>query len=127
LVELTVVIGRRAHHVSKEQALDAVYGYTIVNDVSARDFQLAGRMADGFAPMGPWIADRAEIPDPHALSLRTWVNGLLMQDGSTRDFIFDVQYVVSYLSGIMTLSPGDVIATGTPAGVGLGRKPPVWL
>jgi acylpyruvate hydrolase len=132
-VELGVVIGRTARHVSREEALDHVWGYTIINDVSARDFQFlttqwaAGKIADTFAPVGPWIADREEIPDPHLLSLRTWVNGALMQDGTTRNFIFDVRYIVSYLSGLLTLSPGDLIATGTPAGVGLGRKPPVWL
>ena len=132
-VELGVVIGRTARHVSKEQALDHVFGYTIINDVSARDFQFltsqwaAGKIADTFAPIGPYIADRAEIPDPHVLDLKTWVNGTLMQNGTTRNFIYDVRYIVSYLSGLMTLAPGDVIATGTPAGVGAGRKPPVWM
>src|SRR5581483_5711572 len=132
-VELGVVIGRTARGVRREDALDHVWGYTIINDVSARDFQFitsqwgAGKISDTFAPMGPWIADRSEIPDPHVLELKTWVNGKVMQDGTTRNFIFDVRYIVSYLSGLMTLAPGDVIATGTPAGVGLGRKPPVWL
>jgi 2,4-didehydro-3-deoxy-L-rhamnonate hydrolase len=132
-VELGVVIGRTARHVSKEQALDHVFGYTIINDVSARDFQFltsqwaAGKIADTFAPIGPYIADRAEIPDPHVLDLKTWVNGTLMQNGTTSNFIYDVRYIVSYLSGLMTLAPGDVIATGTPAGVGAGRKPPVWM
>lgn len=132
-VELGVVIGRTARYVTKEQALDYVFGYTIVNDASARDFQFitsqwgAGKIADTFAPVGPYIADRSEIPDPHVLSLKTWVNGNLMQDGTTRNFIFDVRYLVNFLSGIMTLSPGDLIATGTPAGVGMGRKPQVWL
>lgn len=132
-VELGVVIGRTARHVSQEEALDYVWGYTIINDVSARDFQFittqwsAGKIADTFAPLGPWIADRGEVPDPHVLDLRTWVNGTLMQNGTTRNFIFDVRYLVSYLSGLMTLQPGDLIATGTPAGVGLGRKPPVWM
>jgi len=132
-VELGVVIGRTARYVTKEQALDYVFGYTIVNDASARDFQFitsqwgAGKIADTFAPVGPYIADRSEIPDPHVLSLKTWVNGNLMQDGTTRNFIFDVRYLVNFLSGIITLSPGDLIATGTPAGVGMGRKPQVWL
>jgi len=132
-VELGVVIGRQARFVSREQALDHVWGYVNINDVSARDFQFitsqwsAGKIADTFAPIGPWIADRAEIPDPHVLDLKTWVNGTLMQNGSTRNFIFDVRYLVSYLSGIMTLSPGDLIATGTPAGVGFSRKPPIRL
>ena len=132
-VELGVVIGRTARHVSKERALEYVYGYTIINDASARDFQFlttqwsAGKIADTLAPVGPYIADRAEIPDPHVLDLKTWVNGTLMQNGTTRNFIFDVRYLVSYLSGIMTLSPGDLIATGTPAGVGFSRKPPIAL
>jgi 2-keto-4-pentenoate hydratase/2-oxohepta-3-ene-1,7-dioic acid hydratase in catechol pathway len=132
-VELGVVIGRTARRVSREQALDYVYGYTIINDASARDFQMvttqwvAGKCPDTLAPVGPYIADRTEVPDPHVLDLKTWVNGTLMQDGNTRNFIFDVRYVVSYLSGLMTLQPGDLIATGTPAGVGFSRKPPVTL
>jgi len=132
-VELGVVIGKTARYVTKEQALDCVYGYTVINDASARDFQFlttqwsAGKIGDTLAPVGPYIADRAEIPDPHVLDLKTWVNGALMQNGSTRNFIFDVRYLVSYLSSIMTLSPGDLIATGTPAGVGFSRKPPVTL
>jgi acylpyruvate hydrolase len=132
-VELGVLIGRTARYVPKEQALDYVYGYTIINDVSAREFQFvttqwgAGKIPDTLAPAGPYIADRTEIPDPHVLGLKTWVNGTLMQDGNTKNFIFDVRYLVSYLSGLMTLQPGDLIATGTPAGVGFSRKPPVAL
>jgi acylpyruvate hydrolase len=132
-VELGVVIGRTARYVPKEQALDYVYGYTIINDASARDFQFhttqwgAGKIGDTLAPVGPYIADRAEIPDPHVLDLKTWVNGALMQNGTTRNFIFDVRYIIQYLSNIMTLSPGDLIATGTPAGVGFSRKPQVTL
>lgn len=132
-VELGVVIGKTARHVSKEQALDYVAGYTIINDVSARDFQFitsqwaAGKICDTFAPVGPYIADRTEVTDPHVLDLKLWVNGSLMQNGNTRTFIFDVRYLVSYLSGLMTLSPGDLIATGTPPGVGFARKPPVFL
>ena len=132
-VELGVVIGRTARYVSKEQALDHVYGYTIVNDASARDFQflttqwMAGKIFDTAAPVGPYIADRQEIPDPHSLELKTFVNGKQMQRGNTKTFIFDVRYLVSYLSGLMTLSPGDLIATGTPPGVGLGMKPPVFM
>ncbi|HKW91541.1 MAG TPA: fumarylacetoacetate hydrolase family protein [Methylomirabilota bacterium] len=132
-VELGVVIGRTARFVKKEQALDYVYGYTIINDASARDFQFhtsqwgAGKAGDTLAPVGPYIADRAEIPDPHVLDLKTWVNGTLMQNGSTRNFIFDVGYVIQYLTSFMTLSPGDLIATGTPAGVGFSRKPQVTL
>ena len=132
-VELGVVIGKTARYVTRERALDYVYGYTIINDASAREFQFlttqwsAGKIPDTLAPVGPYIADRAEIPDPHMLDLKTWVNGTLMQNGNTSNFIFDVRYLVSYLSGIMTLAPGDLIATGTPAGVGFSRKPPVTL
>jgi acylpyruvate hydrolase len=132
-VEFGVVIGKTARYVTKEQALDYVYGYTIINDVSARDFQFlttqwaAGKISDTLAPVGPYIADRTEIPDPHVLDLKTWVNGTLMQNGNTRNFIFDVRYLVSYLSGLITLSPGDLIATGTPAGVGFSRKPQITL
>jgi 2-keto-4-pentenoate hydratase/2-oxohepta-3-ene-1,7-dioic acid hydratase in catechol pathway len=132
-VELGVVIGRTARYVSKEQALDYVWGYTIINDASARDFQflttqwMAGKIFETAAPVGPFIADRQEIPDPHSLELKTFVNGKQMQRGNTRTFIFDVRYLVSYLSGLMTLSPGDLIATGTPPGVGLGMKPPVFM
>jgi 2-keto-4-pentenoate hydratase/2-oxohepta-3-ene-1,7-dioic acid hydratase in catechol pathway len=132
-VELGVVIGTTARYVSREQALDYVYGYTIINDASARDFQMitsqwaAGKIGDTLAPLGPYIADKTEVADPHVLDLKTWVNGTLMQNGNTRNFIFDVRYLVSYLSQLMTLSPGDLIATGTPAGVGFSRKPPVTL
>jgi 2-keto-4-pentenoate hydratase/2-oxohepta-3-ene-1,7-dioic acid hydratase in catechol pathway len=132
-VELGVVIGKTARHVSRDRALDHVFGYTIINDASARDFQFlttqwsAGKIPDTLAPVGPYIADRAEVPDPHVLELKTWVNGTLMQNGSTSNFIFDVRYLVSYLSGLITLMPGDLIATGTPAGVGFSRKPPVTL
>ena len=132
-VELGVVIGKPARFVSKEKALDYVWGYTIINDVSARDFQfigsqwMAGKIPETFAPVGPYIADRSEIPDPHVLELKLWVNGKQMQGGNTKTFIFDVRYIVSYLSGLMTLSPGDLIATGTPPGVGFARKPPIFL
>jgi 2-keto-4-pentenoate hydratase/2-oxohepta-3-ene-1,7-dioic acid hydratase in catechol pathway len=132
-VELGVVIGKTARYVAREQALDYVYGYTIINDASARDFQMitsqwaAGKIGDTLAPVGPYIADKTEIPDPHVLDLKTWVNGTLMQNGNTRNFIFNVRYLVSYLSQLMTLSPGDLIATGTPAGVGFSRQPPLTL
>ena len=132
-VELGVVIGKTARFVTKDKALDYIYGYTIINDVSARDFQFhtsqwgPGKMGDTLAPVGPYIADRAEIPDPHVLSLKTWVNGTLMQDGNTKNFIFDLGYIIQYLSNIMTLSPGDLISTGTPAGVGFSRKPQITL
>ena len=132
-VELGLVIGKTARYVTRDKALDYVYGYTIFNDASARDFQFhtsqwgPGKMGDTLAPVGPYIADRSEIPDPHVLSLKCWVNGTLMQDGNTKNFIFDVGYIIQYLSNIMTLSPGDLIATGTPAGVGFSRKPPITL
>ena len=132
-VELGVVIGKTARFVPKEKALDYVYGYTIINDASARDFQFhtsqwgPGKMGDTLAPVGPYIADRSEIPDPHALTLKCSVNGTLMQEGNTKNFIFDIGYIIQYLSNIMTLAPGDLIATGTPAGVGFSRKPPILL
>jgi len=132
-VELGVVIGKTARAVSKEQALDDVYGSTIINDASARDFQCVtsqwavGKMGDTLAPVGPSIADKTEIPDPHVLDRKTGVNGTLMQNGNTRHFIFDVRYLVRSLSQLLTLAPGDLIATGTPAGVGFSRQPPVVL
>jgi 2-keto-4-pentenoate hydratase/2-oxohepta-3-ene-1,7-dioic acid hydratase in catechol pathway len=132
-VELGVVIGKTARYVSREQALEYVWGYTIVNDASARTFQMvtsqwgAGKICDTLAPVGPYIADRREVPDPHVLDLKTWVNGTLMQNGNTKNLIFDVRYLVSYLSSLLTLEPGDLIATGTPAGVGFTRKPPIVL
>jgi acylpyruvate hydrolase len=132
-VELGVVIGRTARYVPREQALDYVAGYTIVNDASARDFQflttqwMAGKIFETAAPVGPYLADREEIPDPHVLDLKTFINGKQTQKGNTKTLIFDVRYLVSYLSTLMTLSPGDLIATGTPPGVGLGMKPPVFM
>jgi acylpyruvate hydrolase len=132
-VELGVVIGKTARYVSQADALDHVWGYTIINDASARDFQflttqwMAGKIFETAAPVGPYIADRAEIADPHVLSLKTWVNGTQRQDGNTKTFIFDVRYLVSYLSRLITLMPGDLIATGTPPGVGFAMKPPVLL
>jgi acylpyruvate hydrolase len=132
-VELGVVIGRTAQFVKRANALDYVFGYTIINDASARDFQFhttqwgAGKVGDTLAPVGPYIADRTEIPDPHVLELKTWVNGTLMQNGTTRNFIFDIGYIIEYLTSVMTLGPGDLIATGTPAGVGFSRKPQVTL
>jgi acylpyruvate hydrolase len=132
-VELAFVVGRRAKDVSQEQALDYIFGYTIINDVSARDFQfmttqwMAGKICDSFAPMGPWIADRAEIPDPHGLELSTWVNGHRLQHGNSKNLIYNINYLVSFLSSHLTLMPGDLVATGTPAGVGFSRKPPILL
>src|SRR6266852_4635271 len=132
-VELGVVVGKTARFVPRDRALDYIYGYTIINDASARDFQFhtsqwgPGKMGDTLAPLGPYIADRSEIPNPHVLELKTWVNGTLMQNGNTKNFIFDLGYIIQYLTNIMTLSPGDLIATGTPAGVGFTRKPQITL
>lgn len=133
-VELGVLIGRRAQHVSQERALDFVAGYTIVNDVSERAFQLErggqwvkGKSADTFAPIGPWLVTRDEVPDPQDLGLWLEVNRHRYQNGNTRAMVFGVAHLVSYISRFMTLLPGDVISTGTPPGVGMGRKPPVFL
>ena len=132
-VELAVVIGRRARAVPEERAYDYVLGYTILNDVSGRDTQKAERQwlrakgFDTFAPMGPWIVTKDEIPDPHALEITCRVNGELRQRSNTKNLIFRVPFLVSYLSRTMTLEPGDVISTGTPGGVGVFRDPPVRL
>jgi 2-keto-4-pentenoate hydratase/2-oxohepta-3-ene-1,7-dioic acid hydratase in catechol pathway len=133
-VELAVVIGKMAKYVSEESALDYVAGYGVHNDYSEREWQLErggqwvkGKSADTYAPFGPFMATRDEIGDPNKLDLWLSVNGKKLQDSNTSDFIFNVQQVISYLSGFMTLLPGDVISTGTPAGVGLGMKPPVYL
>ncbi len=132
-VELAFVVGRQAKDVPQDKALEYVFGYTIINDVSARDFQfmttqwMAGKVCDTFAPMGPWVADRTEIPDPHVLELSTWVNGTRLQHGNSKNLIYNVNVLVAYLSAHLTLMPGDIVATGTPAGVGFSRKPPVLL
>ncbi len=133
-VELGVVIGTTAHYVSKRAALEHVAGYCIVNDVSEREFQIErggqwvkGKSADSFAPIGPWLVTRDEIGNPQRRGLWLEVNGRRMQGGSTRTMIFNVAYLVSYISRHMTLLPGDVISTGTPPGVGLGMKPPRYL
>jgi 2-keto-4-pentenoate hydratase/2-oxohepta-3-ene-1,7-dioic acid hydratase in catechol pathway len=131
--EMAVVIGRRAKHVPIERAFDHVLGYMNFNDVSARDFQFAdgqwqrGKACDTFAPMGPFILTRDLAGDPHALRIRLRLNGQTMQDSSTAQLIFGVDHIVSFLSQTVTLEPGDVIATGTPPGVGFARKPPVFL
>lgn len=131
--ELAVVIGRRGRYVSEERAYEHVAGYACFNDVSARDYQMrtsqwtAGKTFDGFAPFGPWLVTRDEVPDPHRLRIGCLVGGELLQDASTADMIFKVPRLVSYLSEVMTLEPGDVIATGTPAGVGFVRNPPRFL
>ena len=133
-VELGVVIGDIARDVTREQALDHVAGYLVVNDISEREFQLEhsgqwvkGKSCDTFGPIGPYLVTRDEVPDPQNLSMWLEVNGHRFQDGSTRTMVFDVAYLVSHISRYMTLMPGDVISTGTPPGVGLGQKPPVYL
>ncbi len=133
-VELGVVIGRTARNVDARDALEHVAGYCVVNDVSERVFQLEGtgqwlkgKSADGFCPLGPWLVTRDAVPDPQALRLWLEVDGQRMQDGSTSDMIFGVAELLASVSGFMTLLPGDVIATGTPAGVAMGRDPSPWL
>ena len=131
--ELAVVIGRRAKNVPRDRALDYVLGYTNINDVSARDFQFAdgqwqrGKSCDTFAPMGEAIVTTDEVADPHRLSIKLRLNGQTMQDSNTDQLIFGVPELVAFLSETITLEPGDVIATGTPPGVGFARKPPVYL
>jgi 2-keto-4-pentenoate hydratase/2-oxohepta-3-ene-1,7-dioic acid hydratase in catechol pathway len=131
--ELAVVIGRQARRVSEAEALDYVYGYSCLNDISARDLQFAdgqwirGKSLDGFAPLGPWIVTRDEIADPQALAIEGRLNGQVMQRSNTGQMIFPVAYLIHYISQGITLEPGDVIATGTPEGVGVFRNPPVLL
>ena len=133
-VELAVVIGKKASYVEESEAMDYVAGYCLHNDVSERAFQLErngtwdkGKGCDTFAPIGPFLATKDEISDPDNLRLWLNVNGKNMQDGNTKTFIFKIPFLISYLSQFMTLRPGDVISTGTPAGVGLGFDPPVYL
>ena len=131
--EFAFVIGRRCRHVSRDDARDVIAGYTIVNDVTVRDWQLRiptwtiGKSFDTHGPIGPWIVTADEISDPHQLALRTWVNDGLRQESNTKELIFDCFTLVEHLSTAFTLEPGDVIATGTPSGVGIGLKPPQWL
>ncbi|MGV7195357.1 fumarylacetoacetate hydrolase family protein [Xanthomonas axonopodis] len=133
-VELGVVIGDVARDVSVDEALSHVAGYAVINDLSEREFQLEhggqwvkGKSADTFGPIGPWLVTRDEIADPQNLSMWLEVNGHRYQNGSTRTMVFGVAELVSHISRYMTLMPGDVISTGTPPGVGLGQKPPVYL
>jgi 2-keto-4-pentenoate hydratase/2-oxohepta-3-ene-1,7-dioic acid hydratase in catechol pathway len=133
-VELGVVIGKAGKNIPRDRAFEHVFGYTVINDVSARDIQnshggqfFKGKSLDGACPMGPWIVTRDEIPDPHALPLRCRVNGVVKQESNTSDFIFDIPALIEWLSKGMTLLPGDVIATGTPSGVGFARTPPEFL
>jgi 2-keto-4-pentenoate hydratase/2-oxohepta-3-ene-1,7-dioic acid hydratase in catechol pathway len=131
--EFTFVIGKRARHVAAENWRDYVAGYMNANDVSARDYQMSvsqwtmGKNFDTFAPMGPYLVTADEIHDPHDLSISLTLNGETMQSSSTRELIFKIPETVAFLSSVMTLEPGDVVLTGTPAGVGFSRKPPRWL
>ena len=133
-VELAIIIGAKASYVEEMDALDHVAGYVLHNDVSERAFQLErsgqwvkGKSCDSFAPVGPFIATKDEIADPNSLDLWLKLNGEMMQDSNTSDFIFNIQQVVSHISQFMTLLPGDIISTGTPFGVGLGLTPPKYL
>ena len=132
-VELAVVIGKKATYVSKDAAMDHVFGYTIMNDVTARDLQkqhlqwFRGKSLDTFAPMGPWLVHKSSIPSADNLTVTTKVNGEIRQNASTSDFIFDIPTLISTISAGITLEPGDIIATGTPAGVGAYMTPPTFL
>ncbi len=133
-VELAVVIGKKASYVDEAEAMDHVAGYLLHNDVSEREFQLEmggtwdkGKGCDTFAPLGPFLATKDEIIDPHSLRLWLNVNGQTYQDGTTANFIFNIPFLIAYTSRFMTLLSGDIISTGTPAGVGLGMKPPFYL
>ena len=133
-VELAVIIGKEARYITEEQAPDYIAGYCLHNDVSERAFQLEmngtwdkGKGCDTFAPIGPYLVTRDEMPDTGDLRLWLTVNGKMMQDGNTRNLIFKVPFLIAYVSRFMTLMPGDIISTGTPAGVAMGMKPPVYL
>ncbi|MDP4074169.1 fumarylacetoacetate hydrolase family protein [Acidovorax sp. A1169] len=133
-VELGMVIGTRASHVDEAAALQHVAGYVLANDVSERSYQIErggqwvkGKSYDTFAPIGPWLVTPDEVADPHALDLWLEVNGQRVQNGNTRNFIFGLPQVIAYISQFMTLEPGDIVLTGTPAGVGLGQKPAPWF
>ncbi len=133
-VELGVIIGRKAKNILEADAMKYVAGYCVVNDVSEREFQIEragqwskGKSYDTFGPIGPWLVTRDEVKDPQNLSMWLEVNGKRMQDGSTKTMVYGVQHLVAYLSQFVTLMPGDIIATGTPPGVGMGMKPPQYL
>ncbi len=131
--EFVIVIGRKGRFIKPEEAMQYVAGYTMLNDVSARDVQFAesqwlrAKSFDTFAPMGPWITVRDDSVDPNNLDIKFYLNGELMQSSNTKHLIFDVAFIVEFLSRTFTLLPGDIISTGTPSGVGFARKPPVWL
>ncbi|MEZ4593829.1 MAG: fumarylacetoacetate hydrolase family protein [Chloroflexota bacterium] len=132
-VELAVIIGKEGKNIPAEQAMAYVFGYTVLNDVTARDLQrqgkqfFKGKSLDGYCPTGPWIITRDELPNPHDLDVRCLVNGVEKQASNTRNMIFDIPFTIAYLSRGMTLLPGDIIATGTPDGVGAARTPPEFL
>ncbi|XP_017104650.2 oxaloacetate tautomerase fahd2, mitochondrial [Drosophila bipectinata] len=134
-VELVAVIGKVAQHVPKEKAMDHIFGYTVAQDISARDWQkernggqfLIGKSMDTFLPLGPAVVHKSLVPNVYDLSLKTWVNGVLKQDGNTGNLIFKLDDVIHRLSQTMTLLPGDIIVTGTPKGVGMHRSPPEFL
>lgn len=131
--ELGVVIGKRCRHVAPEHARKVIAGYLVTNDVSVRDWQLRaptamlGKSFDTHGPIGPWLTTAEEIADPEALAIRTLVDGVVMQQGNTNELINRIDAMIAYLSTVMTLEPGDILATGTPAGVAAGRTPPAWL
>jgi 2-keto-4-pentenoate hydratase/2-oxohepta-3-ene-1,7-dioic acid hydratase in catechol pathway len=131
--EFAFVVGRGGRHIPAARALEHVLGYTIVNDVSARDIQrattqwLMGKTFDTFAPMGPWIVTKDEVADPHALDISLEIGGEVLQKSNTRELVFRVPELIEFISTVVTLEPGDIVATGTPAGVGFARKPPRWL
>ncbi|QEX24622.1 5-carboxymethyl-2-hydroxymuconate isomerase [Hypericibacter adhaerens] len=130
--ELALVIGKPGRHIPAAKAFDHIAGYTCFHDASVRDFQLlhsldAGKNFIGTGPCGPWIVTRDEIPNPGNLTLRTRLNGTLLQNGNTSELIFDIPAMIAYISSFTPLAPGDIIATGTPSGVGFTRKPPIWL
>ncbi|MES2486201.1 MAG: fumarylacetoacetate hydrolase family protein, partial [Bacteroidota bacterium] len=131
-VELAVIIGKQGKNILKDQAMDYVYGYTVINDISARDCRRAGQWIvskgqDTFAPMGPILVTRDEIADPHNLNLRLTVNGVEKQNSNTKFMLFNINDLIYDLSSVFTLNVGDIIATGTPAGVGAGRNPQEWM
>ncbi|MDQ2711592.1 MAG: fumarylacetoacetate hydrolase family protein [Acidobacteriota bacterium] len=131
--ELAFVVGRGGRHIAAENWAGHVFGYTIINDVSARDYQkatsqwLMGKTFDTFAPMGPWIVSANEIADPHSLDIQLEINGEKLQNSNTRELIFKIPELIAFLSSVFTLQPGDIVSTGTPAGVGFTRQPPRFL
>jgi 2-keto-4-pentenoate hydratase/2-oxohepta-3-ene-1,7-dioic acid hydratase in catechol pathway len=132
-VELAVIIGKKGRDIPKAKAYDYVFGYTVCLDMTARELQrihgqwFKGKALDTLCPLGPWIVHKSAMPDPQQVRLICRVNGQVMQDGNTRDMIFDIPTIIESLSGGMTLEPGDIISTGTPSGVGFARTPPVFL